>query len=61
MPRGKRQQGAFVVSEDGQRHLRWAAEQDACIDCGTMERPHRGRCKRYHDWRRYGHKTPGIL
>jgi hypothetical protein len=55
MARGKRQQGAFLVSEGGQRVSRWSAHYDACIDCGTTERPHRasGRCKRCDDRWRY--------
>lgn len=34
---------------------RWAAEYDACIDCGTTGRPHLayGRCKRCDDRWRY--------
>ena len=53
--RSKRQHGAFLVSEDGQRIRRWAAEHDACIDCGTAEQPHRahGRCTRGDDRWRY--------
>jgi len=37
------------------RPVRWARAYDACIDCGTMERPHRahGRCKRCDDRWRY--------
>lgn len=34
---------------------RWATHYDACIDCGTTERPHRahGRCNRCDDRWRY--------
>src|SRR5262249_39809884 len=34
---------------------RWASQFDACIDCGTTDRPHRahGRCKRCDDRWRY--------
>jgi len=55
--RGERRQGAFAVSGDSQRQssLRWAIRHDACVDCGTTQRPHRagGRCKRCDDRWRY--------
>jgi hypothetical protein len=53
--RGKRRQGAFFMDADGNTTARWAANHNACIDCGTTERPHRagGRCKRYDDRWRY--------
>jgi hypothetical protein len=55
MQRGKRRQGAFVVFSDENRRAQWGPQSDACIDCGTTERPHRahGRCKRCDDKWRY--------
>jgi hypothetical protein len=46
--RGKRKQGRAEL-------IGWARAYDACIDCGTTERPHRarGRCKRCDDRWRY--------
>lgn len=54
--RGKRREGAFVIAEgSGEVVKRWAKMHDCCIDCGTIERPHRagGRCKRCDDRWRY--------
>ena len=46
--RGQRQQGGFLCICEGQRLPRWSADYDACIDCGTTQRPHRpcARCGR---------------
>jgi transposase len=53
--RGTRQQRGFIVSNDENHPARWGPKSDACIDCGTAERPRRahGRCKRCDDRWRY--------
>ncbi len=61
MRRGQRRHGAVVVSREENHFTRWAFKWDACIDCGTTERPHRahGRCKRCDDrWRYQCHAQP---
>ena len=54
--RGQRRSGRLAPG-------RWAGDYDACIDCGTSERPHRahGRCKRRDDrWRNCTMCSPAV-